>query len=268
MTDSIVKLGSAELLFRCAQEMSLQPAWIKPGGLFAISIDGRERYINSGRSSLNSHVGISLTGNKYLTRLILDRYNMRNIPFARPHTQEEAALFLDAHTKIIAKPTSGSGSRDIHIVTDVAQLQALVITRYILEKYITGQEIRYLVLHGAVIAVHRSEYGTSIQADRPLQRISYPQAEWDKTLVASSLQIVHALDLAFAAVDYMIDDTGQAYVLEVNSAPGLKWFHAPSTGPKVDVARMLLEAAVAGYDTTVETSPASSANRVALAAHR
>jgi len=50
------------------------------------------------------------------------------------------------------------------------------------------------------------------------------------------------LDLNFAAVDYMIDDTGTAYILEVNTTPGLKWFHAPTSGPVVDVARLFLEA--------------------------
>jgi hypothetical protein len=30
----------------------------------------------------------------------------------------------------------------------------------------------------------------------------------------------------------------------VNTMPGLKWFHAPSSGPVVDVARLFLESVI------------------------
>jgi D-alanine-D-alanine ligase-like ATP-grasp enzyme len=39
----------------------------------------------------------------------------------------------------------------------------------------------------------------------------------------------------------MIDESGFAYVLEVNTMPGLKWFHSPTSGPVVDVAGKFLE---------------------------
>lgn len=241
---STPRLGTAELLYRCARKMGLRPTWVTPDGMFAISVHGTERYINFARSPLNSHTGASLAKDKYLTRLILARHNMQNIPFARPQTQASAEAFLAAHGKIIAKPVEGSGSRDIHVVTNAAQLADLTITGYILEKYIAGKEMRYLILNGEVIGVHQSEYGTSVEEDRVLRRISYPKTAWDAALAASSLQIARVLDLAFVAVDFLVDDTGRAYILEVNTTPGLKWFHAPSTGPKVDVARLFLEAIV------------------------
>jgi glutathione synthase/RimK-type ligase-like ATP-grasp enzyme len=120
----------------------------------------------------------------------------------------------------------------------------LTIHHYILEKYIAGQEMRYLVLHGAVIGVHRSDYGISVQESRALERISYPPSAWDPVLAAMAIRVAQTLDLAFAAVDYLLDEAGNAYVLEVNSTPGLKWFHAPSSGPVIDVARLFLEAIV------------------------
>lgn len=244
------KLGTAELLYRCARRMGLRPAWVTPGGMFAISVNGIEKYINFARSPLNSHASASLAKDKYLTRLILARHSMQNIPFARPSTQAEAGQFLAAHGKIIAKPVDGHGSRDIHIITSITQLRALEINGYILEKYIAGQEMRYLILNGSVIGVHRSEYGTSVEETRALERLSYPQAEWDGVLMATSLQIARVLDLAFAAVDFMVDAEGNAYVLEVNTTPGLKWFHAPSSGPKIDVARLFLEALLASHRPT------------------
>ncbi|CAN5361800.1 hypothetical protein BH09PAT4_BH09PAT4_04910 [soil metagenome] len=254
------KLGTSELLFRCAYQMGLRPTWITPGGLFAVSVAGQEKYVNCGQSSISSHLSSSLAKNKYSTRLILQRHNLPNIPFARVRSQEDAQMFLAQHDKIIAKPIQGSGSKDIHIITSAAQLTPLIISKYILEKYIAGTEMRYLVLNDAVIAVHRSEYGTSVDKDRALQRFSYPHNEWDQTLVDSSLQIAKILGLKFTAIDYMIDEVGRAYVLEANSTPGLKWFHAPTSGPIVDVARLFLEALV---EDTYSKRPSSTSRVIA-----
>jgi len=236
------KVGTAELLFRCARQMGLQPTWITPNGLFAVTCNGSERYINFTHSPLNNHTAASLARDKYATRMILERQGFPNIPFLRPQSLHEAEGFLHTYGKIIAKPIYGSGARDIHIVTRPAELQALRIRRYILEKYITGKEMRYLVLKGRVIGVHQSEYGTSVDEHRPLQRISHPPVAWDALLTSMSIQISHVLDLRFAAVDYLVTPQGHHYVLEVNTMPGLKWFHAPSSGPAVDVARQFLDA--------------------------
>lgn len=236
------KVGTTQLLFQAAQAMGLNPSWITREGLFAVVANGREQYVNFARSPLNSHTAASLAKNKYLTRRILERHGMQNIPFTCPKTIADAHAFLREHGKIIAKPISGSGARDIHIVTTPTQLQALDITKYILEKYVAGQELRYLVLNDSVIGVHRSDYGVSVDKDRPLKRISYPSSQWDENLTTSSLQVARILDLKFAAVDYLIGADGQAYILEVNTTPGLKWFHAPTSGPAIDVAQQFLAA--------------------------
>jgi len=236
--------STSELLYKSAQRMGLQPAWLTPSGLFAIQLDGQERYVNAANSPLNPHVSVTLTKNKHTTRTILARHGLRNIPFTQPKTHEQAVLFLQEHGKIIAKPVAGFGSRDIHIVTTEDQLQSLDIAGYILELYIPGIEMRYLVLNDTVIGVHESEYGTSVQPDRLLKRISFASDEWDQGMVATSRQVARILGLNFAAVDFMVDESGNAYILEVNSAPGFKWFHAPSSGPAIDVAGLFLEAMV------------------------
>lgn len=236
------KLGTAELLFRRADAMGLSPDWVTPRGLFAVRVGDREEYVNFARSPLNSHSSASLAKNKYLTRRILDRHGMRNIPFMLPSTHAAAVQFLGTHRKIIAKPVSGSGAHDIHIITTADELMKLNVKKYIIEKYISGKELRCLVLNNSVIGVHLSEYGTSVAKDRALKRISYPMKIWDEPMVESALHVAHVLGLKFAAVDFIVDDLGRAYILEVNSAPGLKWFHAPTSGPVIDVAGKFLEA--------------------------
>jgi len=171
---------------------------------------------------------------------------MQNIPFALPRTPAEAEAFLGRYGTIVAKPVAGSGAQDIHIITSKAALRPLTLDRYILEKYIAGNEWRYLVLNSKVIGMYRSDYGASVAVTRQLQCISYPKASWDPVLIDWSLRIADILNLKFAAVDYLIDEAGRAYILEVNTTPDLKWFHAPSSGPAVDVAHLFLKSIVSG----------------------
>src|SRR5687767_10893712 len=112
------KLGTAELLYRRAAKMGLRPTWVSPGGLFAVTTDSGQQYVNFACSSLNNHVSVGLAKNKYYTRLVLARHQLPNIPFARPRSLQDAEAFLATHHKIIVKPVSGSGSHDIHIVDD------------------------------------------------------------------------------------------------------------------------------------------------------
>lgn len=169
---------------------------------------------------------------------------MQNIPYMLPGTLSEANAFLGKYGTVIAKPVSGAGARDVHIITDTTQLAALQVDQYLLEKYIVGTEIRYLVLNDQVVGVHQSEYGTSVAEDRLLQRHSHPKEAWNPSLIEASRRVANMLDLHFAAVDYLIEDTGQTYILEVNTRPGFKWFHAPSSGPVIDIARLFLETLV------------------------
>jgi glutathione synthase/RimK-type ligase-like ATP-grasp enzyme len=236
------KLGSAELLFKTASQMGLRPSWLKHGTIFAFQTRGGERYINYSISSINSQLSSSMVGNKNAARLVLARRGLPTMAHLVPSTHEEAQAFLTKYEKIIVKPINGSNSRDVHIVESSRQLPDFKVRRYIFEEYAPGKEIRYLLLNNRVIGVHESQYGESVAEDRPLQRISYPRADWDPALVALSLKVAKIFGLRFAAVDYIIGPDGTARILEINSSPGMKWFHAPTSGPIVDVAGLFLRA--------------------------
>jgi glutathione synthase/RimK-type ligase-like ATP-grasp enzyme len=244
------KAGAPELLFNRAFSMGLHPEWITPNGLFVITTDAGERYINNAQSSLNSTVNAGLAKNKYYTRLILDRHNLPNIPYMLSATLKESQTFLAEHKIIIVKPLQGAECTDISIVDTEAQLSALDLSECILEKYLPGKEMRYLVLNGSIIAVHESKYGTSVAQDRYLERVSYEPSQWDPNLAKMSLQISKIMGLRFSAIDYLTDKDGNSYILEVNTTPGLKWFHAPSKGPEVDVAKLFLEAMINEENTS------------------
>jgi glutathione synthase/RimK-type ligase-like ATP-grasp enzyme len=233
--------ATVELLFKGASDMGLKPEWITPHGLFVISTADREHYINHERSYLNSHTSVSLAKNKYFTRLLLDRHGLPNIPYLHTGSRAEAMEFLREYGVIIAKPVRGSGSVDIHIIRQAIQLTDLFVKDYILEQYLPGKELRYLVLENKVIAVHESRYGESVAADRKLERISYESVEWSPLLVDMSTKIAKIFGLSFAGVDFLVGTDGQPRILEVNSRPGFKWFHGPTAGPPVDVATLFLQ---------------------------
>jgi glutathione synthase/RimK-type ligase-like ATP-grasp enzyme len=236
------KVGTTQLLFNSAQRLGLDPQRLGGSRVFSINTPGGEQYVNLTLSSLNPHISSSLSRNKHVTRLILEKHGLPNIPFARPYTMAEAKVFLQTHKTVIVKPLKGSGSRGIRVVDMISQIADIDVRKYIFEKYIPGIEMRYLILNGAVIAVHESEYGTSVDSHRELRRISYQAKDWNADLESQSLRIASILGLRFAAVDFMVDNSGHAYILEVNTIPGLKWFHAPSSGPPVDVATLFLQA--------------------------
>lgn len=193
---------------------------------------------------MNNTLASGITRNKYLTRKIVHRVGGNNIPYLRTSNPIKAQRFLTEHGRIIVKPIKGQGARNISIVDSSIQLDLLPLKGMILEKYSPGREIRYLVLDGRVIAVHESIYGKSVEYDRYLERVSYPESEWDPVLSTLSLRICKEIGLGFAAIDYIADENGDNWLLEVNSAPGLKWFHNPSSGPSVDVALQLLNATI------------------------
>jgi glutathione synthase/RimK-type ligase-like ATP-grasp enzyme len=112
--------------------MKLNPSWVTQNGLFAIDTPVGERYVNVGQSHFNSHISSSLATNKHLTRAVLARNGVPNIPYARPKSMDEAIAFLRAYEKIIVKPYAGMGSQNIRIVEDRHQLLGLDVSKYIL----------------------------------------------------------------------------------------------------------------------------------------
>lgn len=210
--------------------------------LFSITTDGKQQYVLLANSTLNSHLSMCLVKNKYLARTILARENLPNIPFLRPKSTSDIELFLQIHKNIVIKPLRGSGSKGVKIVNSTTQILDEDYRKTICERYIPGREFRFLVLNGEVIAVHESVYGNSVDPHRNLERISYEPALWDMKMLNLSLQIAKLFNLKFAGIDFMVDKNNHPYILEVNASPGIKWFHAPTRGPKVDVATQYLKA--------------------------
>jgi glutathione synthase/RimK-type ligase-like ATP-grasp enzyme len=237
-------LHSAQLLFVAAEKLNLQPEWLTDYGLFSIQVAGKTDYVFYATSFLNRHIHSYLARNKHVTRTILGQQGFLNIPFVLPKSLAEAQVFLDKYQVIIAKPTLGQHAQNVQLITSATELKEINLTETILEKFIVGKEYRCLVLKGEVIAVHHKQYDSPINDPEKVQRISFEKADWDDQMITTAVQVAEALHLQLSCVDFMVDELGQQFILEVNSSPGIARFHAPAEGPVVDLAGMLMEAVV------------------------
>ena len=155
-----------------AQAMGLKPKQLTDYGLISIEIDGKERYLFYDGSNPNMQLSSWLSMNKHTARTIFAKNGLPNIPFCCPTDLAEAQRFLAEHKKIIAKPLKGQHSKDIVVLTEDQRLKDISLQSSLLEKYIAGKEMRYLVLHGEVIAAHYKSYKGEINNPETVKRIS------------------------------------------------------------------------------------------------
>lgn len=232
---------TAELLFKEAKLLHLEPTWLTEYGLFSITVKNKKRYVYYSYSPINSHLSSRSVFDKHATRRILQDHNLPNIPYTLAATREDVQAFLRDQIAIIAKPKLGSHSRNIYLIRSTDDIPQLNYIDYIFEKYIKGKEYRYLVLDKKVVAVHQKLYEGPINNLDTLKRISFPKEQWSHALIDLALEATDVMHLSFAAIDFLIDQNGKPHILEINSAPGLWYFHHPAEGPTVNIARMFLE---------------------------
>lgn len=233
-----------QLLISTAASMGLQPEQVKDLGLISIIVAGKKHYLFHKVSNPNNQMSSWLAENKSVSRIIFEQNNLPNIPFIYPVTLADAEKFLEKHDKIIVKPVKGKHSEDIHLVSDRKDLSQLDLTGRIAEKFIKGQEVRLLVVDYEVKSVHLKVYDSDINNPALVNRISLEAEQWDKALVEKAVKAASALGLVFTAVDFLVTQDGDAYILEINSAPGLEFFQEPTKGPAFDAMRAYLELVV------------------------
>lgn len=224
--------------------MGLKPKWLNDFGLFEIEIGGQKHFIFHAYNMLNSQLGMQLARHKHLTRNVIDSYSMLNIPYIRPKTKKEVGEFLSKHKIIIAKPIFGFRAEGIYIIDSIKKIDKLDFENYLLEKFVRGKEMRYLVLNSRIVAVHQKVNIGVVNDPKTVKRISYAKDEWNKEMIKISLKLTQVMGLKFATVDFIINEQNKPYILEVNSAPGLYFFQYPTSGPSIDIAKMFLEASL------------------------
>jgi len=237
-----------DLVLSTAKAMGLKAKLLNNRGLVSIETNGKEIYLFHKTSNPNSQMATWLADNKFAARVIFERNSLPNIPFCYPASDVEATNFLIDHGKIICKPLKGGHSQNVHLVSNKDELRKLDLSRCILEKFIEGQEVRFLVVAGEVKAVHHKVYDGPINNPETVYRVSIDKNKWDEQMSGLAGKASRALGLKFTAVDFLVTKQNEAYILEINSAPGLDRFNKPDEGPPINIMKLYLEQIIDNYN--------------------
>lgn len=241
-----INLKSSQLLFDEAQKLGLEPKWETDYGLFSVKLpesSQREFFFHT-NFNCNGELSRILVKNKHFARLILEKNGFENIPYLLPSNSVELKHFFDDYQPIICKPLLGQQSRHIKLIKSREQLAVCSLKMTFFEKYIKGDECRYLLLQNEVIAVQRKKLVPTASNPWNLYYIGLPKSDWDQQLVQRSIKIVKLFKLNWAAVDYILDEEGKAWILEINSAPGIVKIHHPDEGVKTNAAKLIWQALI------------------------
>lgn len=185
---------------------------------------GSQAVPNTGARVLNDPQRVAGTANKIRAFEAFARQNVRTVPWTTD--QRTAQGWVDAGDTVVARAlVSASEGRGITIVKPGERAPRVPLyTKYVKKKY----EYRIHVMGGQVIdeVEKRLRRGGTVSPIRNTAN-GYVFARNDvrvpEAVRRESILAVQALQLDFGAVDVVYNERlGQAYVLEVNTAPGIE----------------------------------------------
>ncbi|MGF1610145.1 MAG: N-acetylglutaminylglutamine synthetase [Kiloniellales bacterium] len=128
-------------------------------GLFRLSLGGRALSCRESLSEMTSAVALSRCDDKRLTWRILERASLNVAAQCAVTDDEQVRAFVEEHGRVVVKPARGEMGRnvavDLRAVEEareaVARLQAQG-DEVIMERFAEGQDLRIIVIDGAVVA--------------------------------------------------------------------------------------------------------------------
>lgn len=234
---------SNQILFSEAEALGLKPRWEIGREFLSVEGTGKRHYLSYTRSPFNSQISSGMAMQKQQTHVVLEQAGFPTIPYLRPRNLVEAEAFYDQEQPLVCKPIAG---RDMKGVFRVASREDLGLLRYpskmLLEKYIEGLEVRYLVFRRKVVAVQQKEVRPTSESEFAKWVTNVPEGQWQPELAELAVAVAERMGLGLVAVDFICQPDGVALILEVNSLPGISLFHYPDAGEVINVARLILEA--------------------------
>ncbi|MDB4978963.1 MAG: hypothetical protein JWM56_1149 [Candidatus Peribacteria bacterium] len=245
-----LRYASAQILFDEAKKRGLNPVWETADGLFSFRHRNKDMFVYYTKLHINSQLGAGICRDKSLARAFLARGNFPNIPFCYSRNSADIQNFFSAHQPVIQKPLAGMKSDNVRLIGTIEDLDLKHLHDTICEKYIEGTEFRCLVLNGKTIGMQKKLLEPTEQYPWRKQILNLDEKDWHGELLPAAEAIAGMLHMGFMAVDFIVDAAGTAWVLELNSMPGLHSWHEPRGGQRVDIGQQLmaaiLEASVCG----------------------
>ena len=128
-------------------------------GFFDLSFGGRTVTCRESLSELTTSIAMSRCDDKAVTHRILQRAKLRVPAQVKYRNQVQAEQFLEEYSAVVVKPARGEQGAGISVdVRDREALQAAVAEArkfsdvVLLEEYVTGVDLRIIVIAGEVVA--------------------------------------------------------------------------------------------------------------------
>ena len=128
-------------------------------GLFRLSYGGRAVACRESLSDMTSAVALQRCDDKALTRRILAKAGLRVPEQIMLSSPAEASSFLERHGHVVVKPARGEQGRGVFVdltteeeVTRAITLAQQLCDSVLVEEFVTGDDLRIIVIDGAVVA--------------------------------------------------------------------------------------------------------------------
>jgi len=128
-------------------------------GLFRLSFGGRSISCREALSDMTSAVALSRCDDKALTRRLLAKVGLRVPEQLRLSRSHEVSAFLERHGRVVVKPARGEQGRSVFVdlstedeVGRAIEHARQVCDEVLVEEFVTGQDLRIIVIDGAVVA--------------------------------------------------------------------------------------------------------------------
>ena len=128
-------------------------------GLFRLSFGGRSIACRELLSDMTSAVALSRCDDKALTRRLLEKAGLRvpeQLSVSRAH---ELSAFLERHGRVVIKPARGEQGRGVFVdlttedeVSRAIEQARQLCDEVLMEEFVSGQDLRIIVIDGAVVA--------------------------------------------------------------------------------------------------------------------
>lgn len=182
-------------------------------------------------------LGSALAMDKDLTKQIVAPLGVRT-PAWKTYTYNEEeipAIVMETQLPAVVKPVDSGSSIGVAIAHTEAELAAalranLGLERVVVEQYVKGREIDVGVLDGVALPSIEIipkqgfyDYVNKYQAGATLEICPTPiDPAIERKLGDVALTVHNALGLkGYSRSDYIVDETGEVYFLEINTLPGM-----------------------------------------------
>ncbi len=200
---------------------------------------------------INSAATIHICADKHLTDETLHYAGLETIPTVLVESRDKelikeqiSLLSFEREdfdsTKIVIKPTIGSGGRNIVLLEEINTLpKNLVLLAQPFFKAMPEEQVRIQVNNGKVSGgIHRIPSSDSWLNNLNVGATSKLAKVTDE-IVDVSCRAAEAVKAFYAGVDLVLGKSGKIYVLELNSSPGVQGLSENGVAAKADIAEQI-----------------------------